>query len=166
MDGESSSRRMVSSCVSTGQGFCFRKPWRERFFRYFRWISAQTGCLLSFTRSAPKVTPGNLELATPSLAAMGSPPRAALAALISMCRKVGIEGRFSLWAGAEWWARGDLGVLSWSHLRTGWQWGSRIPAVLCSVPVWMQGCQVVSCLCPRWRSVPRLVGVCLEWRYL
>ena len=30
---------------------------------------------------------------------------------------------------------GDLVVLSRSHLRTGWQWGNRIPEVLFSVPV-------------------------------
>ena len=41
--GESSSRMMVSSCVSTDQGFCSRKPWREMFFRCFRQFSAQTG---------------------------------------------------------------------------------------------------------------------------
>ena len=73
------------------------------------------------TRRARKVTPGNLELATPDLAATGSPPWAAPAALISMCGKVGLEGRFSLWAGASWWTRGDLGVLSLSHLRMGCQ---------------------------------------------
>ena len=26
--------------------------------------------------------------------------------------EVGLEGSFSLWAAAGWWARGDLGVLS------------------------------------------------------
>nr|XP_014338137.1 PREDICTED: ral guanine nucleotide dissociation stimulator-like [Bos mutus] len=52
--GETSSRRMFSSCVSTDQGFCFRKPWRERFFRCFRRFSAQLGCLWSFTRRSPK----------------------------------------------------------------------------------------------------------------
>ena len=26
-----------------------------------------------------------------------------------MCGEVGLEGRFSLWTGAGWWARGDLG---------------------------------------------------------
>ncbi|XP_015316441.2 ral guanine nucleotide dissociation stimulator isoform X2 [Bos taurus] len=51
---ETSSRRMFSSCVSTDQGFCFRKPWRERFFRCFRRFSAQLGCLWSFTRRSPK----------------------------------------------------------------------------------------------------------------
>ncbi|CAI9177401.1 unnamed protein product [Rangifer tarandus platyrhynchus] len=45
---------MLSSCVSTDQGFCFRKPWRERFFRCFRRFSAQPGCLWSFIRRAPK----------------------------------------------------------------------------------------------------------------
>ena len=75
--GESSSRRMFSSCVSTDHGFCFRKPWRERFFRSFRRFSGQPGCLWSFTRRAPEVTPGNLELAKPGLAATGSPPWAA-----------------------------------------------------------------------------------------
>ena len=63
----------------------------------------------------------NEELATPGLASTGSPPWAASAALISMCGKVGLEGRFSPWAGAGWWARGDLGVLSRSQLRTGCQ---------------------------------------------
>ena len=153
---------MFSSCVSTGQGFCFRKPWRERLFRCFRRFSAQPGCLWSFLRRAPKVTPVNLELATPGLAATGSPPWAAPTALIAMCGEVGLEGSFSLWAGAGWWARGDLGVLARSHLRTGWPWGSRIPAVLCSVPVWTQGWQVVGRLRPRWRSVQRVVGVGLE----
>ena len=75
--GESSSRRMFSSCVSTDQGFCFRKLWRERFFRSFRRFSGQPGCLWSFTMRAPEVTRGNLELATPGLAATGSPPWAA-----------------------------------------------------------------------------------------
>ena len=112
------------------------------------------------------VIPGNLELDTPGLATTGSPPWAAPAALISICGEVGLVGMFSLWAGVGWWAQGDLGVLSRSHLRTGWQWGSRIPEVLCSVPVWTQGCQVVGCLCPQWRSVQRVVGVCLEGRYL
>ena len=96
LTGESSFRRMFSSCVLTDQGFCSRKPLRERFFRCFRWYSAQHGCLWSFTRSVPKVTPGNLELATPGKAATGSPPWAAPGALISMCGKVGLEGTFSL----------------------------------------------------------------------
>ncbi|KAJ1346215.1 hypothetical protein KIN20_000955 [Parelaphostrongylus tenuis] len=51
--------------------------------------------------------PVKLELATPGLAATGSPPWAAPAALFSMCREVGLEGRFSLWAGAGWWACGE-----------------------------------------------------------
>ena len=93
---ESSFRRMFSSCVLTDQGFCFRKPWRARFFRYFRWYSAQHGFLLSFTRRAPKVTTGNLEQATPGKAATGSPPWAAPGAFISMCGKVGLEGTFPL----------------------------------------------------------------------
>ena len=93
---ESSFRRIFSSCVLTEMGFCSRKPWRERFSRCFRWYSAQHGCLCSFTRRAPKVTPGNLELATPGKAATGSPPWAAPGALISMCGKVGLEGMFSL----------------------------------------------------------------------
>ena len=96
LTGESSFRRMFSSCVLTDQGFCSRKHWRERFFRCFRWYSAQHGCLWSFTRRAPKVTPGNLELATPAKAATGSPPWAAPGALISMCGKVGLAGTFSL----------------------------------------------------------------------
>ena len=96
LTGESSFRRMFSSCVLTDQGFCSRKRWRERVFRCFRWYSAQHGCLWSFTRRAPKVTPGNLELATPATAATGSPPWAAPGALISMCGKVGLEGTFSL----------------------------------------------------------------------
>ena len=96
LTGESSFRRKFSSCVLTDQGFCFRKPWRERFFRCYKQYSAQHGCLRSFTRRAPKVTPGNLELATSGNAATGSPPWAAPGALISMCRKVGLEGSFSL----------------------------------------------------------------------
>ena len=96
LTGESSFRRMFSSCVLTDQGFWFKKPWRERFFRSFRWYSAQHGCLWSFTRKAPKVTPGNLELATPGNGTTGSPPWAAPVALISMCRKVGLEGTFTL----------------------------------------------------------------------
>ena len=96
LTGESSFRRMFSSCVLTDQGFCSRKRWRERFFRCFRRYSAQHGCLWSFTRRAPMVTPGNLELATPAKAATGSPPWAAPGALISMCGKVGLEGTFSL----------------------------------------------------------------------
>ena len=130
MAGKSSSRRMVSSFVLTGQGFCFRKTWREMFFRCFRQFSAQHGCLWSFTRKAPKVIPGNIELATPGLASTGSPSWAVPGALISMCREAGLEGRFSLWAGAGWWARGYLGVLSLSHLWTGCQQGNRIPEVL------------------------------------
>ena len=96
LTGESSFRRMFFSCVLTDQGFCFRKLWRARIFRCFRRFSAQHGCLWSFTRRAPKVTPGNLELATPGNAATGSPSWAAPGALISMCRKVGLEGMFSL----------------------------------------------------------------------
>ena len=166
MAGESSYRRMFSSCVSTGQGFCFRKPWRERFFRYFRQFSAQPGCLWSFVRRSPKVIPLKLELSTPGLASTGSPPWAAPAAIISMCGEGGLEGRFSLWAGAGWWACGDLGVLSRSHLRIDWHWRSRIPEVFFSVPVWTQGCQVVRRLHPRWGSVQRVVGVCLDLRCL
>ena len=79
-----------------------------------------------------------------------------------MCREGGLDGRFSLWARACWWARGYQVVLSWSHLRTGWQWRNRIAEVLCSVTVWTDGCQVVGCLRPWWRSVQRVVGVCLE----
>ena len=90
--GKTSSRRMFSSCVSTDQGFRFRKPWRERFFRCFRQFSAQPGCLWSFTRRAPKVTAGNLELATPGLATTGSPPWAVPAALISMWGKWDLRG--------------------------------------------------------------------------
>lgn len=157
---------MFSRCVSTDQGFCFRKPWRERFFRCFRRFSAQPGCLWSFSRRSPKVTAGNLEVAPPGLAATGSPPWAAPAALISRCGEVGLEGRFSLWAGTGWWAHRDLVVRSPSHLRTGWQWGKRIPEVLFSVPVWIQGPQAVGCLLPRWRSVQRVVGMCLEGRGL
>ena len=96
LTGESSFRRMFSSCVLTDQGFCFRKPWRARFFRCFRWYSAQHGCLCSFTRRAPKVTPGNLELATAGKATTGNPIWAGPRALISMCGKVGLEGTFSL----------------------------------------------------------------------
>ena len=96
LTGDSSFRRMLYSCVLTDQGVCSRKPWRERFFRCFRWYSAQHGCLCSFTRRAPTVTPGNLELATPGKAATGRPPWAAPGALISMCGKVGLERMFSL----------------------------------------------------------------------
>ena len=96
LTGESSLRCMFSSCVLTDQGFCFSNPLRERFCRCFSWYSAQHGCLWYFTRRAPKVTPGNLELTTPGNATTGSPPWAAPGALISMCRKVGLEGTFSL----------------------------------------------------------------------
>ena len=96
LTGESSFRRMFSSCVLTDQVFCFRKPWRERFFICFRRYSAQHGCLWFFTRRAPNVTPGNLELATAGKAATGSPLWAGPRALISMCGKVGLEGTFSL----------------------------------------------------------------------
>ena len=65
---------MFSSCVSTDQGFCFRKPWRERIFRCFRWFSVQPEYLWSYTRRTPKVIPVNLELATPGLAATGALP--------------------------------------------------------------------------------------------
>ena len=64
LTGESSFRRMFSSCVLTDQGFCFRIPCRARLFICFRWYSVQHGCLWSLTRRAPKVTPGNVELAT------------------------------------------------------------------------------------------------------
>ena len=97
--GESSSRRMFSSRALTDQGFYFRKPWRERFFRCFRRNSAQHGCFLSFTRNSPKVTPGNLELSTARNAATGSPLEAQPGALISMCGKVRLEGMFSLLTG-------------------------------------------------------------------
>ena len=96
LTGDSSFRSMFSSCVLIDQGFCFRKPWREIFFSCFRWYSAQHGCLWSFTRRAPNVTPGNLELATAGKAATGSPLWAGPCALFSMCRKVGLEGTFSL----------------------------------------------------------------------
>ena len=55
-----------------------------------------------------EVTTGNLELATPGLAATGSPPWPGPDSLISICVKVGLEGRYSLLTGAGWWARGDL----------------------------------------------------------
>ena len=87
----------------------------------FQEVQCSTWIPLVLYQSAPQVTPGNLELATPVVAATGSPPCAAPFALISMCGKVGLEGRFSLWAGADWYVRGDLGFLSWSHLRTGCQ---------------------------------------------
>ena len=96
LTGESSFRRMFSSCVLTDQGFCFRKPWRARFFRCFRWYSDQHGCLCSFTRRAPKVTPGNLALSTAGKATTGNPIWAGPRALIFMCGKVGLEGTFSL----------------------------------------------------------------------
>ena len=96
LTGESSFRRMFSSCVLTDQGFCFRKLWMEWFLRCFRWYIAQHGCLCSFTRRAPTVTPGNLEVATPGKAATGRPPWAGPGALISMCGKVGLERTFSL----------------------------------------------------------------------
>ena len=38
--------------------------------------------------------------------------------------------------------------------------GSRIPEVLCSVPVWIDDCQMDGRLRPRWRSVQRVVDVC------
>ena len=136
------------------------------FFRCFRWFSIQPGCPWSFIRRSPKVIPVNLELATAGLAFSGSPPWAAPAAIISMCGEGGLDGSFSLWAGAACWARGDLVLLSRSHLRTGWQWRSRIPEVLCSVPMWSQGWQVVGHLRPRWRSVKVVVGVCLDLRCL
>ena len=96
LTGESSFRRMFFSCVLTDHGFCFRKPWREMFFRSFRRFSGQPGCLWSFTRRARKVTPGNLELSTAGKAATVSPLWAGPRALISMCGKVGLEGMFSL----------------------------------------------------------------------
>ena len=96
LTGESSFRRMFTSSVLTYQGFCFRKPGRERFFRCFRRYKAQHGCLWSFTRRAPKVTPGNLELATAGKAATGCPLWAGPRVLISMYGKVGLEGTFSL----------------------------------------------------------------------
>ena len=124
------------------------------FFRCFRRFSAQHGCLWSFTRRAPKVTPGNLELATPELASTGSPSWEVPGALISMCREGGLEWRFSLWAGACWLARGDLGVLSRSHLWTGCQQGNRIPEVLSlksEGPHYLNGC-LRKCDCSMWRA--------------
>ena len=69
-----------------------REHWRERFFRCFRWFSTQPGCLWSFIRRSPKVIPVNLELATPGLAATGSPPRAVPVALISIWGKWDLRG--------------------------------------------------------------------------
>ena len=156
MTGESSFRRMFSSCVSTVQGFCFRKHWREKFFR---WFSAQPGCLWSFTRRAPKVTPGNLELATTGVASIRSPARAVPGALICMSREGGLEGKFSLWAGAGWWACGDLGILSRSHVMTGYQQGNRIPEVLSLKRVglhYLNDC-LRKCDCGMWRA-GRILG--------
>ena len=99
-------------------------------FQMFQEVQCSTWCLWSFTRRAPRVTPGNLELATQGLASTGSPSWAVPGALISMCREGGLEGRFSLWAGAGWWARGYLGVLSRSYLWMGCQQRNRIPEVL------------------------------------
>ena len=105
---------------------CLDWPWlllqetlEGEVFQMFQAVQHSTFMPLSFTRRSPKVISVNLELATPSLASTGSPPWAAPAALISMCREGGRERRFSLWTGAGYWAHGDLGVLSQSHLRTG-----------------------------------------------
>ena len=92
LTGEASFRRMFSRCVLTDQGFCFRKPWRERFFRSFSQFSAPPGCIWSFTRRAPEVTPGNLELATPGMAATGSPPWAAQRPSSPCVRKWDLKG--------------------------------------------------------------------------
>ena len=37
-----------------------------------------------------------------------------------------------------------------------------MPEVLCSVPVWIDDCQMDGRLRPRLRSVQRVVGVCVE----
>ena len=87
----------------------------------FQAVQCSTWIPLVLYEECTSGNPGNLELPTPVVATTGSPPCAVAFALISMCRKVGLEGRFSLWAGADWCACGDLGFLSWSHLRTGCQ---------------------------------------------
>ena len=122
---------------------CTANPGGRGFSHVSGSSARKLDALWSFTRRAPKVIPVKLEAATPGLASTGSPPWAVPAAVTSMCGEGGLEGRFSLWAGVGWWASGDLGVLSWSHLRVGWQWRSRIPEMLCSVPVWTQAWQVV-----------------------
>ncbi|XP_020929356.1 ral guanine nucleotide dissociation stimulator-like [Sus scrofa] len=52
---------MFSCCVPTPRGFCSRKPWRERIFRFCRhWFKPQPRCHWSFRRKSPKgedVTP-------------------------------------------------------------------------------------------------------------
>ena len=47
-------------------------------------------------------------------------------------------------------------------MRMGWQWVRRIPEVLCSVPVWIDDFQMDRRLRPWWRSVQRVVGMCVE----
>ena len=95
-------------------GLLLHKTLEGEVFRCFRRFSTQPGSLWSFIRRSPKVIPVNLELSTAGLGFSGSPPWAAPAAIISMCGEGGLDGRFSFWAGAGWWARGDR-----SHLKTG-----------------------------------------------
>lgn len=114
---------------------------------------------LVLTRRAPKVIPGNLGAGHTRPGHHWEPSLGSASCLISIWGKWDLEGRFSEQE-TGWWARGDLVVLSVEvkHLRTGWQWGNRIPEVFFSVPVWIQGPQVVECLHPRWRLVGRVVG--------
>ena len=79
-----------------------------------------------------------------------------------MCVEGGLDGRFSLWAGVGWWARGDQGLLSCSHLRTGWQ--DPLGALLCASvdPSLADGRVSASSV----KSVKIVVGVCLDLRGL
>ena len=58
-------------------GILLQETLEGEVFQKFPAVQWSPGCLWSFTRRVPKVTPGNLELATPGKAATGSPPWAA-----------------------------------------------------------------------------------------
>ena len=78
LTGESSFRRMFSTCVLTDQGFCFRKPWRERFFSCFRWYSAQHGCLGSFSRRSCQISAFSMNPKLCGTQDSASPPQATI----------------------------------------------------------------------------------------
>ena len=56
---------MFSCCVPTPRGFCSRKPWRERIFRFCRhWFNPQPQRLWSFRRKSLKVTTSGMRQAS------------------------------------------------------------------------------------------------------
>ena len=81
-------------------GLLLQETLEGEVFQMFQAIPCSTWMPVVLYQGSPKVSPFNLELATPGLPSTGSPPWAVPAALIFMCGEGGLEGKVSLWAGA------------------------------------------------------------------